>query len=297
MAKPKRGLGRGLESLFSDNTTTDVAVSSLAVNELEPNPKQPRRFFSPEDLSALSESIKTHGVLQPLVVRPCPNGRYQIVAGERRWRAARMAGLSDVPVIVREMNDNEALEVALVENLSRADLNPIEEANGYKMLSEQFAMTQDQIAQRVGRSRSAIANAMRLLTLPDDALSLLEAGTISAGHARALLALTPDEISKAASKTVAEGLSVRQTERLVKRLTAQNKAPPHRRKPPSPTLYREVELALETTLARRVQVCGKGGGKGELIVAFCGDEELADLARRLAGVDSFSERLQTDENK
>lgn len=223
MTKPKRGLGRGLESLFSDNFTTDIVVSSLPTCELEPNEGQPRTLFEPQKLEELAQSIKTHGVLQPLIVRPLPNGRYQIVAGERRWRAARMAQLPEVPVVVRELDDVQALEVALVENLSRTDLNPIEEANGYKILGERFNMTQEQIARRVGRSRAAVANSMRLLSLPAHVTSLLENGTITAGHARAFLTLDPGPMREAVKKTVDEGLSVRQAEQLAKRLSSVKK--------------------------------------------------------------------------
>jgi ParB family chromosome partitioning protein len=260
----------------------NVTVSSLSVTELEPNAGQPRRDFSPESLGELTQSIKTHGILQPLVVRPCPNGRYQIVAGERRWRAARMAGLTEVPVVVRELSDAEAYEVSLIENLSRADLNPIEEANGYKTLSEQFNMTQEQIAERVGRSRSAVANALRLLSLPPDALVFLQNNTLSAGHARALLSLPQEQIISAAERIIAEGLSVRQTEQLAKRLTAQNKAPPPQKPPVAPTFYREVELALTSALSRRIRVLAKGDGKGELTVTFYNADELTEFARRLA---------------
>ena len=172
MAKPKRGLGKGLESLFADNDTADVAVSTLSIAEIEPNPGQPRRDFDPEELSVLAESIKEHGVLQPLVVRPRPSGRYQIVAGERRWRAARVAGLTELPVVIRELTDEEASEVALVENLVRADLNPVEEAAAIKNLMDNFSMTQERVAQRIGRSRSAVANSLRLLSLPDGIIAL-----------------------------------------------------------------------------------------------------------------------------
>ena len=209
MAKPKRGLGKGLESLFADNDTADVAVSTLSIAEIEPNPGQPRRDFDPEELSVLAESIKEHGVLQPLVVRPRPSGRYQIVAGERRWRAARIAGLSELPVVIRELTDEEAGEVALVENLVRADLNPVEEAAAIKNLMENFSMTQERVAQRIGRSRSAIANSLRLLSLPEGIKELLQSGALSSGHARALITLDEKTAVAAAKQAVAQGLSVR----------------------------------------------------------------------------------------
>ncbi|MFV0497175.1 MAG: ParB/RepB/Spo0J family partition protein [Candidatus Fimivivens sp.] len=256
MAKPKRGLGKGLEALFADNDTADVSVSTLAIGEIEPNQDQPRKAFSPEALSQLAESIKEHGIVQPLVVRPLPNGRYQIVAGERRWRASRIAGLSILPVIIRELTDEQAFEVALVENLVRADLNPIEEALGYRTLVETFSMTQEHIARRVGRSRSAVANALRLLSLPKEVLAMLEEGTLSSGHARALLPLNEKDALAAANRVVSQALSVRQTEQLAKQIL---KAPADPNPPlRTPSFYREMELALKDTLSRRVKVVSKG---------------------------------------
>ncbi len=279
MAKPKRGLGKGLEALFADNDTADVSISTLAIGEIEPNQDQPRKEFSPEALSQLAESIKEHGILQPLVVRPRPNGRYQIVAGERRWRASRIAGLAELPVIIRELTDEQAFEVALVENLVRADLNPIEEALGYRTLMETFSMTQERIAQRVGRSRSAVANALRLLSLPKEVLSMLEKGNLSSGHARALLPLNEKDALEAANRIVSQALSVRQTEQLVKQL---QKAPQTPKAPPrTPSFYREMELALKDTLSRRVKVIPKGKGKGELVLEFYSDDELRELGKKL----------------
>ncbi len=279
MAKPKRGLGKGLEALFADNDTADVSISTLAIGEIEPNQDQPRKEFSPEALSQLAESIKEHGILQPLVVRPRPNGRYQIVAGERRWRASRIAGLAELPVIIRELTDEQAFEVALVENLVRADLNPIEEALGYRTLMESFSMTQERIAQRVGRSRSAVANALRLLSLPKEVLSMLEKGNLSSGHARALLPLNEKDALEAANRIVSQALSVRQTEQLVKQL---QKAPQTPKAPPrTPSFYREMELALKDTLSRRVKVIPKGKGKGELVLEFYSDDELRELGKKL----------------
>lgn len=279
MAKPKRGLGKGLEALFADNDTSNVSVSTMALGEIEPNPEQPRREFTPEALSQLADSIKEHGVLQPLVVRPRPNGLYQIVAGERRWRAARAAGLSEVPVVVRELTDEEAYEIALVENLVRSDLNPIEEAQGYKTLMDSFGMTQERVAQRVGCSRSAVANSLRLLTLPAEIIELLQNGSLSAGHARALLTLEPAVAIKAAQQIVEQGLSVRQAEQLAKQLAK----PPAQPKVPAiaPTFYREMEIALKDSLSRRVKVVSKGNGKGELVLEFYSDEELRELGSKL----------------
>lgn len=279
MAKPKRGLGKGLEALFADNDTASVSVSTMAIGEIEPNPSQPRRDFTPEALSQLADSIKEHGILQPLVVRPRPNGLYQIVAGERRWRAARAAGLSEVPVVIRELTDEETCEVALVENLVRADLNPIEEAQGYRTLIESYGMTQERVAQRVGRSRSAVANSLRLLALPQEVITLLENGSLSSGHARPLLALEGDLAIKAANQIVEQGLSARQAEQLVKQLSK----PADKPKTPvvSPSFYREMEIALKDSLSRRVKVVPKGNGKGELVLEFYSDDELRELGNKL----------------
>lgn len=279
MPKPKRGLGKGLDALFLDNGTEDVSVSTLPIGEIEPNNSQPRREFSPEALSQLAESIREHGVLQPLVVRPRPNGRYQIVAGERRWRASRIAGLSEVPVVVRELDDHQTLEIALVENLIREDLNPIEEALGYRTLADEFSMTQEQIAKRVGKSRPAVANALRLLSLPEDVITLLKNGELSPGHARALLSLQEADALALARRAVEEGLSVRQTETLAKKMLAGQREAP--KAPPSPTFYKEMEIALRETLSRRVRVTHKGGGKGELTLEFYSEEELRSLAEKL----------------
>jgi ParB family chromosome partitioning protein len=280
MPKPKRGLGKGLDALFLDNGLEDAAVSTLPIGEIEPNHEQPRRDFSPEALSSLASSIAEHGVLQPLVVRPRPNGRYQIVAGERRWRAARMAGLTELPVVVRELDDAQTFEIALVENLIREDLNPVEEALGYRTLAEEFSMTQEQIAQRVGKSRPAIANALRLLALPEEVIKLLQDGDISPGHARCLLGLDESEALALAQRIVEEGLSVRQTEQLVKKALREREETP--KAPPSPTFYREMELALRDALSRRVRVKQTSKGKGELVIEFYSEDELRALGERLA---------------
>ena len=193
--KNKGGLGRGLDALFDDNSLEDASKSAvkLKITEIEPNREQPRKSFDEEALEELANSISTHGVIQPLLVRPLPDGGYRLVAGERRWRASRMAGLTEVPVIIREMSDSEEMELALVENLQREDLNPIEEAQGLSLLMETYGLTQEQAAKRVGKSRPAVANTMRLLSLPQDVLALVERGELSAGHARTLLALENEE--------------------------------------------------------------------------------------------------------
>ena len=281
MAKPKRGLGKGLEALFADNETADVAVRTLSIHDIEPNAEQPRREFDPEALDELAASIAQHGVLSPILVRPRPNGRYEIVAGERRWRASRIAGLTEVPVVVRELSDSDAYQLALVENLIREDLNPVEEALGYKTLAGQFSLTQEEIAQRVGRSRPAVANALRLLSLPEEVIALLKKGNLTAGHARALLSLSPDDATALAKKIVTEDMSVRSTEQMVKAL---KKEPPKKVLPPkTPAYYREMELALRESLSRRVKVSHKGEGKGELVIEFYSKDELQQFAKKLTG--------------
>ena len=220
MAAKKGGLGRGLDALLVDNSIENTSSSSavkLKLNEIEPNKNQPRKYFDDEALSELAASIEKHGVIQPLLVRPLPGGTYQLVAGERRWRASRMAGLTEVPVVIKELSDADASALALIENLQREDLDPIEEAEGYKYLMETYGVTQEEAAQRVGKSRSAVANLMRLLALPKDVLELVRSKTLSAGHARTLLPLEDAAlISQFAKEVIEKGLSVRETEKWVK---------------------------------------------------------------------------------
>ena len=203
MAK-QRGLGKGLEALFADNDTAgEQGAVTLKLSEIEPNREQPRKRFDEEALTQLAESIRIHGVIQPLLVRPAAGGTYQLVAGERRWRAARMAGLTEVPAVIKELSEQEAMELALIENLQREDLNPIEEALGYQELMDAYGFTQEQVAKRVGKSRSAVANALRLISLPEEIRPMLEDGSLSAGHARALLSLDdPKEMTELASAAV-----------------------------------------------------------------------------------------------
>ena len=215
MSAKQRGLGRGLGALIGDfpEEPESGAVAKLPLQKVEPNPDQPRRTFDEEELQALADSIAAHGILQPLAVRASGDGFYQIIAGERRWRAARMAGLSEVPVVVLEADDRTVMELALVENLQRQDLNPMEEAEGYQRLMKEYGLTQEEAAARVGKSRPAVANALRLLLLPEEVRSLVEDGTISAGHARAILSLPAARLQKAAAqKIVALRLPVRQAE-------------------------------------------------------------------------------------
>ena len=203
----KSGLGKGLDALFVDNSTDHAnGVVTLRISEIEPNKNQPRKDFDENALAQLADSIAEHGVLQPLLVRPMTNGGYQLVAGERRWRASKMAGLSEVPVVVQEMTDTEAMEIGLIENLQREDLNPIEEALGYRELIDSHQMTQDMVAQRVGKSRPVVANALRLLNLPDGVVKMVRNGALSDGHARALLSIDDPEEQNSMAKKAADGL-------------------------------------------------------------------------------------------
>ena len=277
--KKKNGLGKGLDALFLDNAIDESAgsVSRLPINDIEPNRDQPRKTFDEEALGELSKSIADHGVIQPLLVRPMTDGSYQLIAGERRWRASRMAGLTEVPVVIREMSDSEAMELALVENLQREDLNPIEEARGFQLLMETYALTQEQAASRVGKSRPAVANAMRLLLLPDDVLQMVEKGALSAGHARALLGLAQsDDMVALAKQIVEKGLSVRETERLVKTAT-QDKPKREKRVKKRDVFFDEAELAFSEALGRKAKVFLSSGGKGTVEIEFFGKEDLGKL--------------------
>ena len=277
MAKMKGGLGKGLEALFADNGAEESSSSTLSISEIEPNKEQPRKDFDTAALGDLADSIREYGVLQPLVVRPMPDGGYQLVAGERRWRAARMAGLTEVPVVIKELTDQQAMELALVENLQREDLNPIEEARGYQELMEKFEMTQEQVSARVGKSRPVITNALRLLKLPQEVQELLSIGKLSNGHARALLALEDEElILQIAREIVRKGLSVRQVESLVKRVKQAGKPEKPKATAWDNPYFSEVQLALSESLSRKVLVEGKGE-KGRLVIEFYGQEDLKTI--------------------
>ena len=279
MAK-KTGLGKGLSQLFIDNATEELGSSSavkLKLSEIEPNKNQPRKNFDEEALAELSHSIELHGVLQPLVVRPMPDGSYQLVAGERRWRASRLAGLTEVPVVIKELTDAQVAEIALVENLQREDLDPIEEALGYKELAERFDYTQEEISNLVGASRPAIANALRLLTLPEEIIDLVSKKELSAGHARALLTLEDDKAKiELAKLVIKEDISVRETERLARK---QIKVEPTGKKAKKRNpYYDEVEIALSDVLQRKVRVT-KSTKKGAIEIEFFDDEDLKKLIK------------------
>ena len=280
-AKNKGGLGKGLDALFMDNSIEEEAKSAvkLKINDIEPNRAQPRKSFDEEALEELANSISTHGVIQPLLVRPLADGGYQLIAGERRWRASRMAGLTEVPVVIREMSDSEAMELALVENLQREDLNPIEEAQGLALLMETYGLTQEQAAKRVGKSRPAVANSMRLLSLPQEVLAMVERGELSAGHARTILALeNAEQITALANEIIKKNLSVRETERAVKALL-KGDAKKEKRAKKRDTYYDEVELAVSQSLGRKAKVSLSGGNKGTLEIEFFGKEDLSKLMK------------------
>lgn len=284
MAK-KGGLGRGMDALFLDNSATENENSAtlLSINEVEPNRNQPRKNFNQKALEELAKSIEQNGIIQPILVRPMSDGSYQLIAGERRWRAARMAGLHEVPVTIREMTDEEASVFALIENLQREDLNPVEEAEGLKSLIETYGFTQEEAADKVGKSRTAVTNTLRLLKLPSPVLQMLGDGKISAGHARALLGLDEEkEMLRIAEATVAQELSVRQVEKMVKYANQGEKAKPKKRDKKRDKYYDEVEIALTNVLGRKVKIyLSPNGNKGTLEFEFFGKEDLTKLAKEL----------------
>ena len=282
MAVKKGGLGRGLDSLFNENAADEGGVLTLNINDIEPNRDQPRKDFDDDSVNELADSIKQHGLIQPIVVSPLSNGRYSIVAGERRWRACRIAELTEVPVIVKDATKQELMEIALIENLQREDLNPVEEAFGYRSLIEAFGLTQEEVALRMGKSRTAVTNALRLLNLNEDELSALRIGTITAGHARTLITVDDDELRQKMLLMAQSGASVRELEKMA---AAAKKAKTAKtaEKRQKPTFYSEVELSLKNELHRKVKVTAAGNGKGTLTVEFYSDDELYEFAQKLAG--------------
>ena len=282
MAK-SRGLGKGLEALFEDNRdNSQSGVTTVRISEIEPNLSQPRKQFDEEALSELADSIAAHGVLQPLLIRPTSGGTYQIVAGERRWRAARLAGLSEVPARIREITDEETDQLALIENLQREDLNAVETAQGYRRLMDKYGMTQEQLSAAVGKSRPAIANTLRILTLPEDILPMVAEGKLSAGHAKAVLSAPEERRTALAKRIAAEGLSVREAERLAaKREEPGEKKPAKKESFPKDKYYREMQVAITNELGRPVKITeNKNGGVIEL--PFYSKQELAAICERLA---------------
>ena len=277
-----KGLGKGLGALLGESAMQPVNQQSpllLPLQKIEPNRLQPRKNFDEEELSALADSIRQHGVIQPLTVRLLDSGYYQIIAGERRWRAARLAGLREVPVVVIEADDKKAMELALIENLQRADLTPIEEARGYQQLIGEYGLTQEQVADRVSKSRPAVANAMRLLSLPEELLQLVEEGRLTAGHARAILSLKdkPQQLA-VAQKVINLQLSVRQTEAMCKKLAKAAKTPEP--KPVEVDYLAECEKSLSRRLGRGVRIVS-GKRKGKIELEYYGQEDLQRLYEAL----------------
>lgn len=277
MAK-KGGLDRGFSALWEENALDSASTDTLRLSEIEPNRDQPRKEFDEAALRELADSIEKHGLLQPLVVRTMPDGSYQLVAGERRWRASRMAGLTEVPVVIRQIDDGEAMELAMIENLQREDLNPIEEAAGYKYLMDTFGLTQEQVAETCGKSRPAVANAIRLLALPQDILELIKIGELTAGHGRAILSIADEELREKAVIMAQNGASVRDLERL-----AQKKKPTAQKAPKKQdNFYKETELALKNEIGRKVKIEGKGKEKGTITIEFYSKEDLTAIAEKLS---------------
>lgn len=283
MAKKRGGLGRGLESLFEDVSPSfepdNAKIETLPLREIEPDPDQPRKTFDDETLAELASSIAEHGLIQPIAVRPKVSGGYLIVAGERRWRACRMAGLTEAPVVVKDVTDEQAMEIALVENLQREDLDPVEEAMGIRELMTRCDLTQEQAARKLGKSRSALANSLRLLNLPENVLELLKSGFLNTGHAKVILGLPTPELQEQAAQMIADHeLNVRQAEVLCKKLARPVKGPAE----PAPidTLPVEVEESLKEVLGSEVNVAYHGG-KGRLTVHFYSDEQLRAFANLL----------------
>lgn len=292
MAAKKKGLGRGLDSLLgvsepvtvtaeasksAPEKTPESGVVELKIALVEPNREQPRKQFDEEKLQVLSESIRTHGVIQPILVKEREKGYYMIIAGERRWRAAKMAGLKTIPAVIKNLEEQKIMEVALVENLQREDLNPIDTANGYRFLAEKFNLTQEEISARVGKSRSAIANTLRLLTLPEFVQDKLFDGTLSEGHARSLIGLSQKDALAVAEKIIAEGLSVRATEAMIRRL----KNPTTKKEPLKKSIHhRAVEKDLAKKLGTKVQLL-PGPKKGKIVIEYYSDDELNQILEKI----------------
>lgn len=292
----KKGLGRGLEALISDNTTElyqdneKVGSATLRVSELEPNPAQARKKFDHVLLAELAQSISIHGVIQPIVVRKKENGFYEIIAGERRWRACKMAGVSEVPVIIIDVEDKEAAEISLIENLQRENLNPVEEARGYKALIEIYDLTQEEAATKVGKSREAISNILRLLKLPENVLSLVEEGVLTYGHARTLITVAgkfdEDFVMECATHIIKNDLSVRETERYIKSVTATPSAP-EQENAVEKSYYRQLEKKASVALGRTVSIKLGTDGKGSLKLNYANSDDLEKLLKILCGNDFF----------
>lgn len=284
-----KGLGKGLDALLGDSSLQAQQEGqgsfSLPISQVQPGLNQPRKRFDEEALADLTDSVRTHGIIQPLTVRRLSSGYYQIIAGERRWRAAKAVGLKEVPAVVIEADDRKVMELGLIENLQREDLNPVEEANGYKVLMADHGLTQEEVALRVGKSRPAVANALRLLELPDPVLQLLEEGRLSAGHARAILSAPDKSAQRAlAQRVIDEGLSVRQTEQLAKRLSQQKQSPEKASSPDPYQIYRDAAAKeLSDRFGRKVSIV-QGPKKGRIELEYYDDSDLNALLELLEQV-------------
>ena len=297
MAKKLSGLGRGIDAIFLENTLENEneaaggGIKTLRVSQMEPKGNQPRKYFDTEALAQLAESISAHGVLQPILVRDIGDDRYQIIAGERRWRASKMAGLSEVPVILLDSTEQEAAQIALIENIQREDLNPLEEAAAYRALAEEFHLTQEEISSQIGKSRSAIANSLRLLDLPEALRAFVVSGELSAGHARALLGLRdPEEMEILGKIVVEKGLSVRMTEEEVRRRNRvrREKETPPEDEPQVVDYAKELEGRIMASLGRRVKLDNKKG-KGTITFFYEDNEDLENFLRGVCGNAFFDE--------
>ncbi len=284
-------LGTGLNALFEDNFTEKRDdIRTLRITEIEPNKSQPRKHFDEEEINGLAESIREHGLIQPIVVRPIPDSMsYQIVAGERRWRACRIVGMTDIPVIIREMSDAEVNQIAIIENIQRADLNPIEEASAYHELNSTYGMTQENIAKTVGKSRPYIANSLRLLTMPESVQHQLKEGEITIGHAKALMAISDkNRIEDALDKVLNEGLNVRQTEKLAWDINTEDDPgtaeflEPEERK--LRNFYTELEISLHERLGRKIKIMPKSGEKGKITFDFFDKDDLINICDHLSKI-------------
>lgn len=288
MAFNNRGLGKGLDSIFSENSEEEKGgLTMLRLADIEPRKGQPRKVFDPEALSQLADSIAANGLIQPIVVRKAKGGFYEIIAGERRWRASKLAGLTQVPVVIMDTDEQKTAEISLIENIQREDLNPVEEANAYKILMQNFNLTQETLAQRVGKSRSAITNAMRLLDLPPEVLKMLSENELSAGHARALLGLQRKaDILRVAELVVEKGLSVRAVEDLVRKLNAEASAPVKEEKEEGDSLdvnyIGELEKALRHKFGRKIKIF-HGKKNKRLEIEFSDDNDLQALLEQIGG--------------
>ncbi|MBE6572945.1 MAG: ParB/RepB/Spo0J family partition protein [Ruminococcaceae bacterium] len=292
MAAKSQGLGKGLDAIFEDNFQTGSKnTSMLRISDIEPRPNQPRKVFEPEALAELADSIATHGLIQPVVVRENSKGFYSIIAGERRWRAAKMAGLTEVPVVILDIDDIKAAELALVENLQREDLNPIEEAMAFETLSKEYSMTQEEISKKIGRSRPAIANALRLLDLPDKVKELVANNELSTGHAKVLLSVKDEEkLIKAAETVIEKELTVRDTEKLAKKLNSE-KTEEEKEENSNEVVIdytKELERRMTARMGRRIAIKNKGKAK-KIEIEYQDNEDLENLINLICGSNIFDE--------